>query len=152
LHGKRGLPADYSKGFAFLQKAVDANLALAQYDMATCYDRGMGGLPVSESDAVRLYRRAAAGGHPSAQFNLGNRLSSGRGVQKDVAEAVRLWHLAADQGNANAQGNLASYYLMGTEMVKEPVARNVELGAKYAILAAANGNAIALREAIGELL
>ena len=78
------------------------------------YRRGLGGLPQSDAEAVRLYRIAADMGHPYGQANLGFMYDKGLGgLPEDDVEAVRLYRLAADQGDAGGQANLAAMYLGG---------------------------------------
>ena len=49
---------------------------------------------------------AAADGDAQAQFNLGLRYTTGRGVPRNDREAVAWYRKAAEQGNALAQQNL----------------------------------------------
>jgi TPR repeat protein len=58
-------------------------------------------------EAVRLFRLAAAAGHPDAHCNLGRCYYLGEGgLPQDEAEAVRLFLLAAEHGDPVAQYNL----------------------------------------------
>jgi len=52
--------------------------------------------------AFSWFERAAAGGHPEAQHNLGILLSSGRGCAVDQARASKLFAQAAAQGDGHA--------------------------------------------------
>jgi TPR repeat protein len=54
----------------------------------------------ADVEAVRLYRKAAETGHPSAMLNLGVMYRDGKGVTKDDVEAVRWFGKAADAGYA----------------------------------------------------
>ena len=68
----------------------------------------------SEQPALDAELRAKAEqGDASAQYNLGVRYATGRGVPQDDAEAVRRYRLAADQGDANAQFRLGQRYGTG---------------------------------------
>ena len=58
-------------------------------------------------------RVLAEQGDAEAQFNLGTRYASGRGVPEDETEAVRWFRLAADQGHITAQLNLGARYAIG---------------------------------------
>ncbi len=50
-----------------------------------------------EEEAVKWYRKAAEQEYASAQYTLGVRYASGRGVGKDEEEAVRWYRKAAKQ-------------------------------------------------------
>jgi TPR repeat protein len=60
-----------------------------------------------EIDAVRA---RAEQGDAEAQFDLGFRYNTGRGVRQDTAEAARWYRLAAEQGLAGAQFNVGLMY------------------------------------------
>ena len=70
------------------------------------------------SEAVRWYRRSAAQGDSSAQFNLALCLVQGEGVTKNEPEAASLFRKAADAGSADAQYNLGLCYLNGAGVEK----------------------------------
>jgi TPR repeat protein len=59
------------------------------------------------TEAVRLYRLAAAQGHAGGQLGLAYLYEFGLGVAADTTEAIRLYHLAAAQGDAFASAALA---------------------------------------------
>ncbi|WP_425451084.1 tetratricopeptide repeat protein [Avibacterium avium] len=52
-------------------------------------------------------------GYASAQFNLGNMYSTGRGVKQDYFQAFKWYQKAAEQGNAQAQAMLGTMYALG---------------------------------------
>ena len=81
-------------------------------------------------------RTCAEQGNTSAQNNLGNMYSNGRGVPQDYAEAVRWSRLAAEQGNARGQYNLGVMYANGDGVPQD----DVEAVRLYR-LAAEQGNA-----------
>jgi len=83
-------------------------------------------------------RTCAEQGNTSAQNNLGNMYSNGRGVPQDYAEAVRWSRLAAEQGNTSAQNRLGFMYGEGRG-VPEDDAEAV----RWYRLAAEQGHAIA---------
>jgi localization factor PodJL len=83
--------------------------------------------------------RAAAGGDPKAQYEIGTRYSDGRGVPQDLAEAVVWYQRAADAGLAPAQYRLGSYLEKGTGTAKD-----TDRARAYYELAAKGGNAKAM--------
>jgi hypothetical protein len=72
-----------------------------------------GGVAKDNSEAVRLWRLAAARGLAGAQFNLDVMFENGENVEKDDAKAVELYRLAAAQGDASAQNNLGVMFEKG---------------------------------------
>ncbi len=63
--------------------------------------------PSSEKDNV--FRRAEKG-DANAQFVLGLKYDTGKGVPQDSAEAAKWYRKAAEQGHAEAQFNLGILY------------------------------------------
>ena len=60
----------------------------SQVELGNRYGTG-NGVEQSEAEAVRWYRRAAAGGHAPSQLVMGNRYASGIGVEEDATESYR---------------------------------------------------------------
>jgi hypothetical protein len=67
-----------------------------------------------DSDAVQMYRKAAAAGSAEGEVALAAMLAAGKGVPRDPAQAVRLYESAAGRGNAAAINVLAQAYIGGT--------------------------------------
>ena len=63
-----------------------------------------------EAEAVKWYRRAAAGGSAYAQNALGDIYKYGYKVPRDTLEAERWYRLAAEQGDYSAQRSLGDFY------------------------------------------
>ena len=61
--------------------------------------------PPEAQELADLHDRAFAG-EAQAQYAIGLRYASGRGVPQDDAEAVTWYRKAAEQGHADAQNNL----------------------------------------------
>jgi hypothetical protein len=64
------------------------------------YDAG-DGVAEDDAEAVRWYRRAAAAGNPSAQYNLGLMYANGEGVARDRTRAY-VWLSVADVSSGGA--------------------------------------------------
>jgi TPR repeat protein len=64
------------------------------------------GVAKDETEAARLFRKAADAGNAIAMNSLGGMYRDGRGVAKDETEAVRLFRKAAEAGNAIAMAQL----------------------------------------------
>lgn len=71
------------------------------YEAGLRFARGEG-VPQDWTEAARLYREAAEGGHPEAQRNLGFLYASGKGVPKDLQEAEKWFGKAAASGQEGA--------------------------------------------------
>jgi localization factor PodJL len=69
-------------------------------------------LPAAAIGPLSL-RMAAAGGDPSAEFEVAARFAEGKGVQQDFGEAVTWYKRSADHGFAVAQYRLGTLYERG---------------------------------------
>lgn len=83
------------------------------------FDSGEG-LPPDAQAAVEWYRRAAAAGDATGQYNLALKLETGDGVTKDVRRAVHWYRRAALQGERDAQRRLGELYVGGTGIEANP--------------------------------
>jgi TPR repeat protein len=99
--------------------------AAAQYQLGACYEMGVG-TTVDLGAACTWYRRAAAQGHPRAQYHLGLAYSFGApGVPWDLAEACKWLTMAARNGISEASGALnelkapREQRLLGEKMARE---------------------------------
>jgi TPR repeat protein len=89
--------------------------ALAAIQLAIFYERGLGGLPADDVEALRLYKQAADGGLSLGQLSVGYFYQFGRGaLARDENEAARLYKKAADQGYDLAQNDLGTLYQKGS--------------------------------------
>ena len=69
---------------------------------------------------MQRLRQAAEAGDARAQFDLGVRYASGKGVPANDAEAARWIALAAAQGLVDAQFNLGLMYADGNGVALDP--------------------------------
>ena len=67
-----------------------------------------------DSQAVAVYRKAAAAGSADGDVGLAGMVAAGKGTPRDVSEALRLYESAAARGNATAINVLAQAYIGGT--------------------------------------
>jgi len=96
-----------------LQTAADQGYFEAQYNLGVMFREGRG-VPQSDVEAVRWYRKAADQGHPYAQHNLAVSYNDGDGVAQSYVEAVRWYRKAADQGHVHAQFNMGVMFRDGS--------------------------------------
>lgn len=86
----------------YMVAARDYGHPEAQFEVARCYQNGMG-VKKNEENAVVWYTKAAEQECPEAQYELGVCYEAGDGVGKDEAKAAELYRKAAVQGYAEAQ-------------------------------------------------
>jgi TPR repeat protein len=104
---------DYDGAVRQYLAAVAKNFALAAVNLGVLYQHGLG-VTKDETEAVRLFRIAAAQETPTGQFNLAVEYEMGRGgVTKDDIAARRLYQLAAAKGLAGAENALGLFYESG---------------------------------------
>ena len=85
-----------------------------------CHDRGAGRLCSAgrlagnqQRDEIGSLRQEADSGNANAQFDLGVRYATGKGVAHDDDEAARWIRKAAEQGHVSAEFSLGVMYADG---------------------------------------
>ena len=101
---------DINKALILWEDAANKGHAVAQYRLATLYDRGMESLAPDPQKALQLYRSAARQGYVEAQLELAERYLAGDVVEKDDAKAYQWCRKAAENGSAEAQCMLSDMY------------------------------------------
>lgn len=109
---------DYHKAVFWFQKAAEHGFVGAQYNLAQCYDQGIG-VVKDYHKAVFWYEKAAEHGFVWAQYNLANCYDLGIGVSQDHQKAVFWLQKAAEQGFAKAQYNLGTFYFLGKNHIQD---------------------------------
>ena len=89
-------------GVAWLTRAAQAGSAQAQNNLATLYERGIGGVPRNIENAGQLYSLAANQGHGPATLALARLIYQGVGTKPDPVKAWALATLAAERGEKEA--------------------------------------------------
>jgi TPR repeat protein len=97
-------------------------------------------LPVDYAAAFRCFAKAAASGHPKAQFNAGVSLYAGKGVLRDFAAAFH-WFQAAAEQNFPTAATLAGVMLMKGEGIQQDKPRGMAYLQKASDLGDAQGQA-----------
>jgi uncharacterized protein len=103
---------DFAAAFEWCQRAADADLAWAQYNLGLMYQKGEGVTP-SDAEAAHWYRVAAEQGHADAQQRLADFYYGGQGMPRSYIQAALWCRRAAEQGNARAQFQLGFLYDVG---------------------------------------
>jgi TPR repeat protein len=116
-----GCEIDKTASAEWFRRSSDQGYAIAQSQLATCYNNGNGGVEQDNVKAVALYRLAADQGYAKAQFDVGACFRNGEGVTKDPVQAAVWFQRAADQGHAEAQRTLATCLKNGVGVEKNVV-------------------------------
>jgi hypothetical protein len=77
------------------------------------------GVPKDFRTAAEWFSKAAAKGHPGAQYNLGIMAYLGQGTKQDFAEAAKWFQRAGEQGHAASQYNLGFLFYEGKGVKKD---------------------------------
>ncbi len=137
LTGGSSGKANVIDGAPWLQKAAESGNIKAQYNLGLFYT-GQYGTASDWPNAAKWFAMAAEKGHPRAQFNLALLYLDGKGVQKDPVKAAGLFSKSAVQGMPDAAVEYGVLVFRG-----EGVQKNETLGAKWLLVAAQHGNAVA---------
>ena len=139
-----GLPKDPAAACKYLLMAVDqqnvsedekSSLALAEYWLASFYERGAG-VERSHDKAIQYLKAAAEHGNSAAEFDLGSLYNAGAGgVALARDQACHLFVEAADQGDVRAMHNAGFCYQTGAGVEKD-----LNLAARYYLKAAEGGS------------
>lgn len=106
-----------TQGVEGLRNAARANVLIAQYYMATCYDYGIG-VEKNYQEAFVLYRKAAERGLPDAMLQLSKCYSEGKGVEKNESRSEEwLSRYQQKQGYSQLPDLIALY----NEGIKHPI-------------------------------
>ena len=84
-----------------LQREVRGGNILALASLGVCYLQGLGGLPRSEAEALRLFERGAAAGDAPSLVCLGKMTLGGRGLPPSAGRALALFQRAAALGSVD---------------------------------------------------
>lgn len=99
--GQGGVAKDSEAAAGWFRKAAEQEVAGAQYNLAVCYERGVG-VKQDRREACRWYLRSAKQGDTYAQKAVGVCYEKGQGVEKDLVEALAWYRLAAARENPDA--------------------------------------------------
>jgi len=110
-----GVPRDTAAGFALLMRAAEADVMLAQIEVAHAYQHGLLGLKRDLVRAVEWYRFGAAHGHSEACYQLGVLYSRGvaGALDKDVEQGLQWVLKAAAVGHVEAQFHAGVCFELG---------------------------------------
>ena len=144
----QGMAPDAKQAFAYYLQGAEKGHAWAQTNLAEMYLAGAGVKKDSES-ALLWAKKSSAQKNAGGLNVLGVMTRDGIGSNKDPKEAVRLFKLAIEaKEDPRAYGNLAELLLNGIG-----IAADVNQAKKWALIGAAENNAVSLKvlEKIAEL-
>lgn len=78
----------------------------AQHELGMAYRDGVDGATIDLKEAANWFEKSAQKGHQYAQFDFGEALYKGAGIEKNGLESARYFRRAADQGNELALKSL----------------------------------------------
>lgn len=123
----------YAKAQTWLQKAVQQDLAVAQYSLGKLYDQGLG-VKKDPAEALKWYLQAAEQNDKAAQRRIAVMYQIGIGTPRNYTHAIKwLTHLA-QHDDIDAQLQLGQLYYNGEE-----VERNYDLAKQWFTQAAKRG-------------
>jgi len=106
--GRGGLTRNPAESVELLRFAADQDFSEATLLLGVAYRSGAG-VEQNDTEAARLFRRAALNQNNWALADLGNFYLAGRGgLQRDPAEALRLFRVSALRGNPYGQYSMGS--------------------------------------------
>ena len=105
-------PQDPKKAFYWFSKAAEQGYAQAQYQLALCYENGIG-CTKDEDMALEWYMKAANQGYILAQDMVGYWLDNGTHFHEDKSKAFEWYLKAAQRGDAEAQVHVAVHLEKG---------------------------------------
>ncbi|MBI1778549.1 MAG: sel1 repeat family protein [Proteobacteria bacterium] len=101
---------DYERAVPMLRSLAEAGDANAQAYYGGLFLVGIGGIPYDLATARSWLQRSAAGGNPTAAFNLGVMAEKGDGMPADPGEAFRWYRQAAAGGVPTAMVKVGKAY------------------------------------------
>jgi uncharacterized protein len=125
-------------GAPWLQKAAEAGNTKAQVNLGLYY-AGAFGTATDWPNAAKWFQSAADKGNAQAQYNLALLYMDGKAVDKSLVKAGELFSKAALQGMPEAALEYGVLIFRGEGVQKDEV-----LGAKWLLVAANHGNAVAM--------
>ena len=99
-------PTSHGEIIERIKKRVDANDAIAMYELGCHYYNGRKGLTQNHNKAMKLYLWAGELGYAAAYNSIGYSYHIGEGVDRDAEKAKYYYELAAIGGNVVARHNL----------------------------------------------
>ena len=104
-----GADDDVDRAFAAARVRASAGDVVAQFSLGAMLYYGGN----DTAQAIEWFRKAAAQGFPSAEFQMGQLYDFGFGVAQDDREALAWYRKAAEHGHAAGQRAVGDFYRKG---------------------------------------
>ena len=104
-----GADEDVDRAFAAARVRASAGDVVAQFSLGALLYYGGN----DTAEAIEWFRKAAARGFPSAEFQMGQLYDFGFGVAQDDREALAWYRKAAEHGHAAGQRSVGDFYRKG---------------------------------------
>ncbi len=105
------------QGIEWLQRAAEFGDRTALLRLGQVYSDGT--VRVEDKRASRYYLQAAERGEPEAMYQIGQRLATGTGIDKDKTAAYKWYQQAAEREHLNAINQLAACYSSGEGVARD---------------------------------
>ncbi len=133
---RSGCHQDYPEAIRWYEAAAEKGTERALFEIGRIYDINGIGMEGEKDKALKIYRKLAVRGYPTAQCVLGMKYRLGDGVVEDLKEAAKWLERSAMQGHDAAIRNLADLYRSTGELKKAE---------KWYGIGAANGDEYCIR-------
>lgn len=127
---------DYKEAIRWYEAAAESGTERALFEIGRIYDINGTGIDGEKDKALKIYRKLAVSGYPTAQCILGMKYRLGDGVRENLKEAAKWLERSALQGHDAAIRNLADLYRSTGELKKAE---------KWYRIGAANGDEYCIR-------
>ena len=117
-NGELGMRANSKRAFYYFQLASQNGNRYGDFQMARCFENGIGVSPNS-IEATRHYRKAALGGVRNANSVMAQRYLGGQGVELDPVAATGWMMRGAKLGSAEAMVQLGKEYESGLNLARD---------------------------------
>ena len=119
-NAENGYPIDYKKAVEMYKRAAAQNELSAISNLGFLYTYGFGDIiKIDLKKAVRCAFKAAKGGRPIAQRNLGLDYYHGDGIKQNYAKAIEWFTRAIKSGETDAYYDLGKCYYYGHGVEKD---------------------------------
>lgn len=109
---------DYKEAIRWYEAAAESGTERALFEIGRIYDINGTGIDGEKDKALKIYRKLAVSGYPTAQCILGMKYRLGDGVRENLKEAAKWLERSALQGHDAAIRNLADLYRSTGELKK----------------------------------
>jgi TPR repeat protein len=133
------LTPEQQEGMQDILTKARAGEAESLFFLGNYYFDGKYGFPGNFAKGIACWQLAAAQGHVSAIWNLGNAYYNGNGVKRSVRKAFHYYRLAAEKDHIKALNRMGKAYETG-----EFVAKSLEKAEAFYLRAAEFRNASAI--------